>query len=107
VATAISGPGCSSCGTGTNESYILDASFDKVQITDGNGNITKQTFDIYGDVLTKTEAYGTTLQRDTNYTYDPTYHFVTSVTVPSVDTGGQNRVETYGYDANGNLLSDT
>ncbi|PIU31652.1 MAG: hypothetical protein COT06_06990, partial [Syntrophobacteraceae bacterium CG07_land_8_20_14_0_80_61_8] len=107
VATAISGPGCDSCGTGTNESYVLDAYFNKTQITDGSGNITKQTFDNYGDVLTKTEAYGTGLQRTTTYTYDSTYHFVTSVTVPSADTGGQNRVETYGYDASGNLLTDT
>ena len=107
VATAISGPGCPSCGTGTHESYVLDGYLNKTQITDGNGNITKQTFDLYGDVLTKTEAYGTSLQRTTTYTYDPTYHFVTSVTVPSVDTGGQNRVETYGYDGSGNLVSRT
>lgn len=108
VATAVSGPGCSSCGQGTNESYLLDAYFNKTRITDGNGNITKQTFDSYGDVLTKTEAFGTALARTTTYTYDPTYHFVASVTVPSVDTPAQNRVETFGYDAaNGNLLTDT
>lgn len=108
VATAITGPGCTSCGSGTNESYTRDAYFNKTQITDGNGNITKQTFDSYGNVLTKTEAFGTALQRVTTYTYHPTYHFVTSVTVPSVDTGGQNRVETFGYDAaTGDLLTDT
>lgn len=108
VATTITGPGCSSCGSGTNESYLLDAYFNKTQITDGNGNITKQTFDSYGDVLTRTEAFGTALQRVTTYTYNPTYHFVATATAPSVDTGGQNRLETLGYDAaNGNLLTDT
>jgi len=106
VATAISGPGCASCGTGTNESYLRDAYLNKTQITDGDGNVTKQTFDAWGDVLTRTEAFGTALQRTTTYTYDPSYHFLTTVTVPSVDTGGQNRVESYAYDASGNLLTE-
>ncbi len=88
VATAISGPGCTSCGTGTHESYVLDAYLNKTQTTDGNGIITKRTFDGYGDVLTSTEAFGTALQRATTYTYDSTYHFVATATVPSVDTSG-------------------
>lgn len=105
VATAISGPGCDSCGSGTNESYIRDAYFNKTQITDGNGNITKQTFDEWGNVLTKTEAFGTSLERTTTYTYNSAYHFVESIVENSVDTLGQQRCETFSYDSNGNLLS--
>ncbi len=106
VATAITGPGCTSCGSGTNESYVLDNELNKTQITDGDGNITKQTFDGYGGVLTRTEAYGTALQRTTTYTYDPSYHFVQTETVPSVDTSGHDRVESYTYDpTNGDLLT--
>ncbi len=105
VANGISGPGCDSCGSGTNESYVRDAYFNKTQITDGNGNITKQTFDDWGNVLTRIDGYGTSLQRTTTYTYDSTFHFVTSITENSVDTVGQQRCEAFSYDSNGNLLS--
>ena len=107
VATSISGPGCDSCGSGTNESYVRDAYFNKTQITDGNGNITKQTFDDWGNVLTKTEAFGTALERTTSYTYNSTYHFVESIIEDSVDTTGQERVESFSYDSTGNLLTHT
>ncbi len=107
VATAISGPGCSSCGTGVTAAFVRDGYLNKTQITDGDGNITNQTFDFWGDVLTKTEALGTTLARTTTYTYEPAYQFLATATVPSVDTSGHSRVATYTYNAgSGNLLTE-
>ncbi len=90
------------------EPIVRDGYLNKTQITDGNGNITNQTFDSWGDVLTKTEAFGTALQpaRPLTPTIPPT-NFVLHATVPSVDTSGHNRVATYTYNAgNGNLLTE-
>ncbi len=103
VATTITGPGCTECQGGNNVSYTLDPNFNKTQTTDANGNITRRTFDSQGNVLTETDAFGTGIAKTTTYTYNGTFNSVATVTEPSVDTAGQNRVQTNTYDTNGNL----
>lgn len=105
VATAVTGPGCTECTGGNNVSYILDPDFNKTQTTDGNGNITKRTFDAAGNVLTRTDAFGTPQQRTITFTYQPTFNFIATRSEPSVDTVAQNRVETNSYNATGDLLN--
>lgn len=108
VATALTGPGCTECQVGNNVSYVLDNSFNKTQITDGNGNITQQVFDAQGNVTQRIEAFGTPQQRTINFTYQPTFNYLATRTEPSVDTAAQNRNETWSYSATtGDLLSDS
>jgi RHS repeat-associated protein len=99
-ATNISGPGCKECGQG-NVSYSYDDNLNMTSITDGNGNVTTFTYDSNGNMLTKTEAYGTPLQRTITYTYEPTYNQVTSITDPL------GRTTNFAYDIVGNLTSIT
>jgi RHS repeat-associated protein len=68
-ATNISGPGCSSCGQG-DTSYTYDDNLNVTSTTDANGNTTIMTYDADGNMLTKTEAYGTVDERTTTYTYN-------------------------------------
>ncbi len=66
------------------------------------------TYDTKGNMLTKTEAQGTTIEKTTTYTYHPTFSKVLTETVKSVVDPAQNRIITNTYDeANGNLLSAT
>ncbi len=71
-------------------------------------NAINYTYDSTGNVLTKTEAQGTAIQKTTTYIYDPAYNLVTTETVSSVVTPNQRRIKTNTYDeTNGNLLFTT
>lgn len=64
------------------------------------------TYDSKGNVLTKTEAQGTSIEKTTTWPYDPTYSKVLTETVQSVVDPAQNKVITNTYDSNtGNLLT--
>jgi len=102
--------GCASCSqSSTNMLYEYDSRWNLRKTTDGNDVITEMTYDDddRGLMLEKIEAKGTALQRKTTYTYHPTLNKVATITVPSVDTLGQNynKVTTYEYydDGTGNL----
>ncbi len=96
--TSISGPGCKECGQG-NVSYTYDNNLNVTSETDANGNTTTYTYDADGNMLTKTEAYATALQRTTTYTYNA---FGQTLTITDPD----GYVTTYAYDATGNLLQE-
>jgi RHS repeat-associated protein len=67
---------------------------------------TAYSYDSIGNVLTKTEALGTAVEKTTTYTYDPMYSLVTTETVSSVVNSSLVSVVTNSYDlANGTLLS--
>jgi RHS repeat-associated protein len=103
----IGGSGCSSCPS-TSKAYNYDKeSFALTQVTDGNRNTTDFTRDARGNILTKTEASGTALERTTTYTYHPTFNLVETITVESVANPGQEKVTTFSYDADRNLTSKT
>ncbi len=67
--------------------------------TDFNGNVTQYTYNVKGQELTRTEAYGTALQRVTTTTWHATLNLPTRIDEPL------SRTTTFGYDANGNLTS--
>lgn len=96
-ATSISGPGCRECGQG-DVSYTYDDNLNITSMTDASGNVTLMTYDSKGNMLTRTEGYGTQLQRTTVYTYNDLGQ-VTNVTDPD------GNITTSTYDANGNLLT--
>ena len=100
------GKGCSSCSVST-KLYEYDAQWNLRRTVDGNNIITEMTYDDRGNMLTKTEAKGTALERRTTYTYHSRFNKVLIRTEASVDTAGENKSITYTYDdANGNLLRE-
>ena len=97
------GSGCSSCWnefTHNDKLWIVESK-------DAKDTTTLYTHDSRGNVLTKTEAAGTSQERTTTHTYHPDYSLVTSITTESVANPGQNTLVTLNYDTAGNLLSRT
>ena len=68
--------------------------------TDDNGNVTTYVHDARGLETARTEAYGTPAARTITTTWHATFHLPASITEPG-------RTTTFGYDANGNLLTKT
>ena len=107
------GPACQSCGGSDITMHKeFDRSLNVTQTVDGRGVVTAMTYDAMGNVLTRTEAYGTALARTTTITYDPNLNLPATISVPTVGTGScatsrPNKVTTRSYDANGNLLTET
>jgi RHS repeat-associated protein len=95
--TNISGPGCKSCGQG-DTSRTYDDKLNVTSITDANGHVTTMTYDANGNMLTRTEAYGTAVQRTTTYTYNSFGQVLT-------ETGNDGIITSYTYNTNGNMLS--
>ena len=99
--------GCGSCGP-TNTQTDFDTKWNIRRTIDANDVITEMTYDERGNMLTKTEAKGTPLERTTTYTYHPVFNKVASITEAGVDTAGQNKVTINIYDEEtANLLSKT
>lgn len=65
------------------------------------------TYDSKANMLTKTEAQGTSIEKTTTWTYDPVFNKVLTETVASVVNPAQNKVTTNSYDTAGNLLTTT
>lgn len=104
--TGKTGGGCSSCGAAATR-YDFDEQWNIRRTIDANGLITAMTYDERGNMLTKTEAAGTPLERTTTYTYHEIFNEITTLIEPSVDTPSRHKVKTYQYDAAGNLVSET
>ncbi|KAF0219658.1 MAG: YD repeat [Geobacteraceae bacterium] len=68
---------------------------------------TNFTYDDKGNMLTKTEAAGTPIEKTTTNTYHPQFSKVLTETVKSVVDPNQNKVTTNAYDPKGNLTSTT
>ena len=66
----------------------------------------EKTYDAQDNVLTYTEAVSFAEERTTTYTYD-TYGRLETITVPSVVDLQGNKVTSFTYDANDNLLTRT
>ncbi|WP_028578878.1 RHS repeat-associated core domain-containing protein [Desulfogranum japonicum] len=99
------GPGCSSCGSTSDTSYLYNDRFQVEESTNGKGVKTSYTYDSDGNKASMTEAVGTELERTTTYTYENDR--VKTITEASVANSGQNVVTTLDYDSNGNLKSST
>jgi RHS repeat-associated protein len=103
---SFSGPGCSSCGSTSDMSYLYDDRFRVKEQTDARGKVTSYTYDENGNKLSKTEAAGTPLEKITTYTYYPGNKLHT-ITTESIANPGRQSVTTMTYDGGGNLLTRT
>ncbi len=104
---SITGPGCSSCSN-DNTTFVYDPMTNDLISKTQDGVITKYfNYDDKGQYAYKIEAFGTTDAKRTDYTYDSRFiGKVTSITEASV-LGTNNKVNSYVYDANGQLTSMT
>lgn len=106
LVTNISGPSCSTCGTG-NTSYSYDPATNNLLSKTENGTTTQYgNYDTNGNYGYKIEAVGTPQQRRFDYTYDPRFHSkIATLTEASVYAAGQ-KITTYTYDDSGNRTSE-
>jgi len=104
---SFTGPGCTaSCGDGTGSSYTYTARQQIASMTDGNGVVTTYTYDENGNRLTTTKAAGTDLARTTTNTYTSNNE-LSAITEASVSNPWENKVTSFTYDSNGNMLTRT
>lgn len=95
--TAVSGPGCASCGLRNNTTFGYDAGFNKNHVVDANGHASDFTFDqLTGDMLTKTQH----LDDGTPVTWTYTYNSFGEVLTAQDPLGVVTKNE---YDVQGNL----
>ncbi|MBK8594682.1 MAG: hypothetical protein IPN83_03690 [Holophagales bacterium] len=88
--TRIDGP-CATCGgaTGDTQSFTYWPDNHVYRATDGNGNVTEFGYNTDGNVMSMTEALGTSLERTTTWAYEyPAWpNFWTTRSVPSTTSG--------------------
>ncbi len=107
LSQSVTGPGCSACGNRDVEYSYDDTTLNLLSKTDGNGVTTQYgNYDSWGNAQTVTQASGLSEERTITRTYDPELNKITSITQSST-MPGQNKVTTYTYDQQGNLLSTT
>jgi len=108
LTTRIAGS-CASCGGAVSESqsFTWDGDNHLTSATDGNGHITRFTYDASGNVLTRTAAAGTAKERTTRYSYDlPAWRsFATKTIEPSAAKPGAQRSTTRTWNAAENVLT--
>lgn len=109
--SAITGPSCSTCGFGSNESFAYDQSGNLVAVTDANNFTTSYTYDANFNLASKKQLL--TGNNPANiiwtYTYNSFGELLTA-TDPIGNTSGVNpayHTTTYAYDSKGNLKSIT
>ncbi len=98
---------CPTCGLGPNTVLTYgDPSHPlrPTQEADGRGIVTTYAYDANGQVISRVEALGTALERETTWQYDATYPaLVTRVERPSVEGAPETRMTIHTYSAGGAL----
>ena len=88
---------CPDCVVG-DYTYEYDANGFLSQATTPEGDITQYTYNLRGLLESKTEAFGTAEERTVSTTWHANYKLPLTIDEPQ-------RLTTYSYDVNGNLLS--
>jgi RHS repeat-associated protein len=87
---------------GTSVSFEYEHNFNKpTRSMDQRGNVCEYEYDQQGNLITKTEAVGTTVERTTTYTYDESGQLLTATVEADDDT--EATTTTFTYDQNGNV----
>jgi len=104
---SVSGSGCGSCLSDLGREYQLNDRLLVESSTDAMGNVSTYTYNERGNIVTKTEAAGTPLQRTSTYTYHSDYNLITSISRQSTSNPGETTVTTFIYDTSSNLMERT
>ncbi len=100
---------CSSCGAGPNTQQLYDDPSNPTRVTrsiDARGTVTLLDYDGNGQLVSRTEAMGTDLERTTTWEYDASYPgLVTVIEQPSTSGSGYRRTS-WAYSA-GNATIQT
>lgn len=78
-----------------------DGNNNREQVVTPNGSITRATYDEKGNLLMLVEAVGTSIERKTNFEYEPMFNLATLI------TGSDGKEITFDYDAKGNTTKIT
>ncbi len=101
---------CSSCGSGPNTQQHYDDPSNPTKVTrsiDSRGTVTLFEYDGNGQLISRTEAMGTDLERTTTWKYDENYpSLVTEIEQPSTSGSGVRRTS-WTYDPAGNTTIRT
>jgi len=95
--TGVVGTASPTC-VGTTANNVFDSAGRVIAQTDQTGNVTKFTYGSDGRVQSKTEAFGTNLQRVTTYEWNDTIGVPTRISAP-------NLLTTLTYDSAGRILT--
>jgi YD repeat-containing protein len=113
VASSITGPGCSSCGSGVSIDRDYDKQLNPTRIEDATGAITEfQDYDTRGNVGSVVEAVGEAEERTTTFTYHEVWNRPTEIRVPTLGIGNcaeehPDKITTFDYDEDsGDLLQE-
>lgn len=102
---------CPTCGVGPNVQYEYgdpDHPLRPTRMLDGNGNDTRYEYTDEGEISVRIEAFGTSLERTTEWDYDATFPaLVIEERRPSVTGGTNERVTTWTRDSVGNATTVT
>ena len=97
---------CPTCGLGPNTQLFYEDATNPLRATrevDGRGITTLYTYDANGRTTSRTEAFGTALERQTTWTYNPTWPaLLATVEQPSVEGFPNVKLTTTTYDLAGN-----
>ena len=105
--TGKTGSGCSSCSASATY-YDFDDTWNIRRSIAANSVISEMTYDERGNMLTRTEAKNTPLERTTTYTYHPVFNKILIMNEPGADNPARRKITTYVYDeTTGNLLSES
>ena len=91
---------CPTCSGINSSALTYDASGNITSSTDFNGNITHYTYNSRNLETSRTEAFGTSLQRTITTDWNPNYRLPSKITIP---VEGGNRIINFTYDSNANL----
>jgi YD repeat-containing protein len=102
---------CPTCGMGPNTVLEYEDPLNplkKTMETDGRGNVTIYDYDDHGQLISRVEAFGTGLERETTWEYDLSFPaFVTEMVQPSTTGNPLGRRTVFVYDAFGNQETRT
>ena len=78
---------CPTCSLGPNTQVFYDDPLNPLRKTeeiDASGTVTRYAYDLNGQLTSRIEAFGTALERDTTWQYDPIFPaLVTEISRPS------------------------
>lgn len=91
---------CPTCSGINSSALSYDANGNITSSTDFNGNITHYTYNSRNLETSRTQAFGTSLQRTITTDWNPNYRLPATITIP---VEGGNRIINFTYDGNANL----